>query len=270
MPVVERLSGLCIEYSQPPVSRTFLKSVWQAVFHRSVLTALLFVPISLVRAVDVPATILAKPGKLLVEQLFEKPLPPFDGKSNGFASGFSGWRHNAVERGGWWKVEAGTFHGMENPAVQHPATASYGFPFKDVIISVEARMNDVPLDGRHTRGAYVRTTDTKDYVCSVILSEAGFRIQKDDNDHGGPDKPVPLGEDKTPLKLGAWHTVVFEILGEEMAGTVDGRSLRGKHPLIASEKCSVMFVSGVDTSFRNFRVWEALPNPEPAASRAKP
>jgi hypothetical protein len=219
--------------------------------------AVLFVT-SLARAVEPPPTQLARPGKLLVEQLFAQPLPPFDGQSNGFASGFPGrWRHNSAERGGWWKVEDGTFHGMENPAAQHPGTASYGFDFQNVIISVEVRMNDVPLDGRKARFAMIRTTDTKDYVCSVILNETGFRIQKDDNDHAGPDKAVPLGQDKTPLKLGEWHTVVFEILGEEMVGTVDGRSLTGTHSLIASPKCSVMFVSGVDTSFRNFRVWEA-------------
>ena len=203
-----------------------------------------------------PKTVLGRPGKLLVEQLFEKALPPFDGKSNGFASGFSGWRYNSAARGGHWDVVDGTFHGMENAAVQHPATASYGFPFKDVIISVEVRMNDVPLDGRRARFANVRTTDTKDYVCSVILTEKGFRIQKDDNDHGGPDKAEPLAHDDTTLELGVWHPVIFEILGEQMAVTVDGRTLTGKHALIASEKQSVMFVSGVDASFRNFRVWE--------------
>ncbi len=224
---------------------------------------------ALTHAADVPPTLMTKPGKLLVEQLFAEPLPPFNGKSNGFASGFKGWRHNAVERGGWWKVEGGTFRGMENPTVQHPGTASYGFPFKDVIIAVEVRMNNVPLDGRRTRSANIRTTDTKDYVCSVILSETGFRIQKDDNDHGGPDKAVPLGEVKAPLALDAWHTVVFEILGEEIVGTVDGHSLTGKHPLIGSEKCSVMFVSGVDTSFRNFRVWAATANPEWASNRTR-
>lgn len=222
-----------------------------------------------VRAADFPETLLTKPGKLLVEQLFEKPLPPFDGKSNGFASGFSGWRHNAVPRGGKWAVADGIFTGYENPEMKHPATASYGFPFKSVVISVEVRMNDVPKDNRPTRFASIRTTDTKDYVCSVTLNETGFRISKDDNDHAGPDKAVPLGAFSQPLKLGEWHRVVFEILGEQMVGTVDGVSLIGTHPLIASEKQSVMFVAGVESSFRNFRAWEAQPNPEWEKNKAK-
>jgi hypothetical protein len=214
------------------------------------------------RADDLLPTLMTTRGKLLVEQNFEKPLPPFDGKSNGFASGFKAWRYNAAERGGHWEVKDGCFTGAENPKVQHPATASYGFEFKDVIIQCEVRMNDVPLDGRKARYINVRTTDTKDYVCSIILNENGFRIQKDDNDHGGPDKAVPLAEKKMPLKLNGWHKVLFEIKGDEMVGTIDGQSLTGSHPLITSNKHSVMFVMGVEGSVRNLKAWEAQPNPE--------
>ena len=204
-------------------------------------------------------TLMATRGKLLVDQPLNQSPPLFDGKSNGFASGFGGWRWNATPRGGRWAVEEGVFTGKESAEVHHPATASYGFPFKDVVIQCEVRMNNVPLAGRKYRSLSVRTTDTKDYVCSILLNEGGMRIQKDDNDHDGPDKAVPLGAIKTPLKLDAWHTVVFEILGDEMVGTVDGHSLTGRHPLIASDKHSIMFVMGVEGSVRNLKAWEALP-----------
>jgi hypothetical protein len=117
---------------------------------------------------------------------------------------------------------------------------------------------DVPMAGRPRRMFMVRTTDEKDYVCSVIFDESGWRIQKDDNDHGGPDKPVPLGQVKAPIKLGEWQKVVFEILGEEMTVTVNGQSLSGRHPLIASGKKSIMFVAGVEGSVRGLKVWEAV------------
>ncbi len=231
-------------------------------------SVLLFAALTSLAVAGDPPTLMTTRGHLLVDENFEKPLPPFDGKSNGFASGFKSWRYNAAERGGHWEVKDGAFTGSENPAVQHPATASRGFDFKNVVIQCELRMNDVPLEGRKFRFMMVRTTDTKDYVCSVVINEGGFRIQKDDNDHAGPDKAVPLGKVKTPLKLGEWRTVVFEILGEEMVGTVDGHSLTGTHPLIGSEKCSVMFVAGMDGSVRNFKVWEALPNPDWAKNKA--
>ncbi|MGB8166746.1 MAG: hypothetical protein WCF18_04600 [Chthoniobacteraceae bacterium] len=214
------------------------------------------------QADEMPATLMTTRGALLVEEAFARPLPPFDGKSNGFASGFNAWRYNTAQRGGTWTVENGTFKGVENPAVHHPATASRGFVFKDAVIQCEVRMHDVPLEGRASRYFMIRTTDTKDYVCSVFLNEKGWRIQKDDNDHGGPDKAVPLGQVTIPIPLGAWRPVVFEILGDEMVATVNGQSLTGQHPLIASEKHSVMFVAGVEGSVRNLKIWAAQPHPE--------
>ncbi|HPA16527.1 MAG TPA: hypothetical protein PLU30_02180 [Verrucomicrobiae bacterium] len=209
-----------------------------------------------------PPTLMTKAGKLLVAENFSKPLPPPQGSTANYASGFKGWRCNVSERGGRWDIVDGAFRGIENPKVNHPACASIGLDFKNVIIACEARMHDVPLEGRKFRGFSVRTTDAKDYVCSVMLSQAGMRIQKDDNDHAGPDKAVPFGEIKTPIKLGEWQTIVFEILDDEMVGTLNGKSLTGQHPLIASDKHSIMFVSSVEGSVRNLRVWEALPNPD--------
>jgi lysophospholipase L1-like esterase len=55
---------------------------------------------------------------------------------------------------------------------------------------------------------------------------------------------------------------VFEILGDEMVGTLNGQNLTGQYPLIASDKKSIMFVSNGEGSVRHLRVWEALPNPE--------
>lgn len=209
---------------------------------------------------DLPRTVMTTPGKLLVDQDFAKPLPPFDGKSKGFASGFSGWRHNAVPRGGVWKAGDGIFHARETPEVKHPATASYGFDFKNVVIQCEVRMNDVPLEGRPARRISVRTTDENDYVCSVHLDPTGIRITKDDNDHGGPDKSVTLASEKSSVALDQWHSVVFEILGEEMTATVDGHTLTGSHPLIGKDKHSIMFTIANEGDVRNFKVWEATPN----------
>jgi hypothetical protein len=231
-------------------------------------TLLFFALTSFATAAELP-TLMTTRGELLVDQDFSKPLKPFDGKSNGFASGFSGWRWNAVPRGGKWAVENGVFTGRETAEVNHPATASYGFLYKDVVIQCEVRMNNVPLDGRKYRSLSIRTVDAKDYVCSIHMNEGGFRISKDDNDHAGPDKSVPLGAVKTPLKLDEWHTVVFEVLGEEMVATVDGQSLTGTHPLIGTDKHSLMFVMGVEGSVRNLKVWQAKPKADWAETKAR-
>jgi len=220
-------------------------------------------------AADLPVTLMTKPGKLIYEEHFAKQLPQPIGSTAHYASGYKGWRCNVVKRGGTWKVAEGVFTGIEDVEVSHPATASYGFDFKHMVLECEVRLNDAPLGGRKYRSFSIRTTDDKDYVCSILLSEAGMRIQKDDNDHGGPDKAVPLGQLKTPIKLGEWQKVTFEIMGDEMVGSLNGQSLTGKHPLITSQKRSVMFVSGVEGSVRNLRIWEAEVNPDWAKNKAK-
>ena len=209
-----------------------------------------------------PATLMTTRGKLIYSEDFAKDLPPCTGSTARFASGFAGWRFNVEKRGGHWDVVDGTFKGAENAEHKHPATASWGFDFKDAVIQCEVRLNDVAPEGRKNRYFNLRTTDTKDYVCSIILSESGMKIQKDDNDHAGPDVAVPLGQLKTPLKLGEWQTIVMEVLGDEMVGTLNGKSLTGRHSLIASDKKSIMFVSGTECSVRNLRIWEAAANPD--------
>jgi hypothetical protein len=235
-----------------------------------VLIAVLFVVPSLAAAPDdLPATLMTTRGKLILGEDYSKPLAPPTGSTARFASGFAGWRFNVEKRGGHWDVVDGTFKGAENAEHKHPATASYGFDFRDAVIQCDVRLNDVPLEERKNRYFNLRTTDTKDYVCSIILNEKGMKIQKDDNDHAGPDVAVPLGQLQTPLKLGEWQTIVMEILGEEMVGTLNGRSLTGTHPLIGSEKKSIMFVSGVECSVRNLKIWEAQPNPDWPSNREK-
>jgi lysophospholipase L1-like esterase len=215
-----------------------------------------------------PVTLMTTAGKLLLSEDFSTPLPPPAGSVARFASGFKGWRFNVEQRGGHWDIVDQTFRGTENAAHQHPATASIGFDFQNVVIACQVRLHDVPLDGRRSRGSSIRTTDAKDYVCSVFLSPTGMRIQKDDNDHAGPDTAVPLGQLKAAIPLGEWQTVVFEILDDEMVGTLNGQSLTGRHPLIASEKKSIMFVSNGEGSVGHLRVWEALPNPEWSKNKA--
>ena len=215
-----------------------------------------------------PVTLMTIPGKLHLAEDYSSALPPPEGSVARFASGFKGWRFNVEKRGGRWDLVDGTFRGTENAEHNHPATASIGFDFKDVVISCQVRLHDVPLDGRRSRGFSIRTTDTKDYVCSIMLNPNGMRIQKDDNDHAGPDTAVPLGQLKTPLALGEWQTVVFEVLGDEMVGTLNGQSLTGQHPLIASAMQSIMFVSNGEGSARHLRVWEAQPNPDWAKHKA--
>jgi hypothetical protein len=220
-------------------------------------------------AEDLPRTLMTTRGKLLASEDFGKPLPPFTGKPVGFASGFTGWRYNAEPKGGRsgrWELLDGTFRGAETPGANHPATASFGIPYKDAIIQCEVRLNDVAAEGRQYRSIAIKATDARDYVVSFGMGLGAAYITPYDADRINPatkqrmtGKPARIVKTS---KLNEWHTLVLEIKGDEVVGTVDGKSTTLSSPLIGTGKHSVMLVAATEASFRNFRMWEALPNPE--------
>ncbi len=204
-----------------------------------------------------------------------KAAAPVVGKPLGFASGYTGWRYNAGSVGGksgMWKLTDGCFTGMESPAASHPATASFGFQFTDAIIQCEVSLNDVPDEGRKYRSLFLKATDVKDYVIALSIGPGGLFLIPYDADRINPatkqrDKG-PTSRVATPVKLNEWHTVVLEIKGDEVVGTIDGKSTTLSNPLISVAKHSIMLGASTEASFRHLRVWEALPNADWAAAKA--
>lgn len=224
---------------------------------------------------EMPKTLMTQRGKLLVSEDFMPPLAPVTGKPVGFASGFTGWRYNAGPAGGksgQWKLADGCFTGIESPAANHPATASFGFQFTDAIIQCEVRLNDVPDEGRKYRSLFVKATDVKDYVIALSIGPGGLFLTPYDADRINPaTKQREKGATSrilTPIKLNEWHTVVLEIKGNEVVGTLDGKSTTLSNPLISVAKHSIMLGAGTEASFRHLRVWEALPNPDWTEAKA--
>ena len=230
------------------------------------LALLLLTTLCLTSKAEEPATLMTTRGKLLASEDFSATPAPFTGKPVGFASGFSGWRCNSSAtggKGGRWEIANGEFRGIETPGANHPATASFGMTFQDVIIQCEVRLNDVPDEGRKYRSLFVKATDAKDYVISLSLGQGGlFLTPYDANKINQTTKQREKGTTvkllKT-IKLNEWHTVVLEIQGDEVAGTLDGQSITLSNPLIAAAKHSIMLGAGTEASFRRLRVWEALP-----------
>lgn len=215
-----------------------------------------------------PGTLMTTRGKVLASEEFAASPSPFTGKPLGFASGFTGWRFNSSVtggKGGRWEIANGEFRGIETPGANHPATASFGMTFQDVIIQCEVRLNDVPDEGRKYRSLFLKATDAKDYVVSLSLGQGGLFLTPYDADKINPaTKQREKGTTMkllTPIKLNEWHTVVLETKGDEVVGTLDGKSITLSNPLIGAAKHSLILGAGTEASFRKLRVWEALPNP---------
>ena len=201
-----------------------------------------------VLADDKPKTLLAEAGKPIYAEAFSGSTIP------------EGWR--AAK--GKWEPGDGALKGTELKADMHGAVIRKPVKFKDVVIAF-----DVKLDG--AKMATFGINDAKEHVARMLFNATGFTVQKDDHDHDGPDKAMVFGKVAAPLKAGEWHSAVIEIVGDTMLGTLDGQNATfGSAELIATEKANIgLTVAGESASFRNLRMWEASPNKEWAATKAK-
>lgn len=226
------------------------------------------------QSVELPRTVMTLRGRELYGDSLERLPKLSPDKAQRFASGFKGWRFNPGPEGGksgsWGQADQ-ALRGIESPGANHPATASYGIDFTDAVIQVEFRLNDVPAEGRKYRSIFVKATDEKDYVCGLFIGQGGMNLVPYSNDR---INPATNQREKDPqvsviqsLKLNEWYTVVFEIKGDEAVGSLEGKTVRLKAPLVAAQKCSVMLGVGTDASFRNLRIWEALANPEGSSQK---
>jgi hypothetical protein len=194
-----------------------------------------------------PKTLLAERGSLL----FSDDLNAAPAKE---------WR---VAKGKWEAVD-GALQGQEVPEDKHPAVIRHELKFQNAIFQFSFK-----LDG--AKQAALSINDAKEHVCRVMIRPDGFIVQKDSHDHGASDKAVVFKNVSTPIKAGEWHTLVVEILGQEMLASIDGDKVGfGENELIGTQKANFgLVISGQTASIKNLRVWEALPNKNWAENKAK-
>ena len=165
---------------------------------------------------------------------------------------------------GKWEAVDGALQGQEVPSDMHPAVVRRALKFQNAIFQFSFK-----LDGG--KQAALSINDEKEHVCRVMIRPQGFIVQKDSHDHGVSDKAVVFKNVSTPIKAGEWHTLVVEILGQEMVASIDGDKVGfGANELIGTEKANFgLVVTGQTASFKNLRVWEATPNKNWAETKAK-
>lgn len=220
---------------------------------------------------NLPKTLMTERGKLLLSEDFARPVEKAAAPvaaAKGAAKGaakkadkaapkaapapwIAGWRL----RPGKWEFADGAMKGTELKEDAHGAVARFPLTYKDVVVQYDVRLDAC-------KQTTFSVNNAKEHVCRVLISKDGFKAQKDDSDHAGPDKAKVFNNVAMPITPGTWHTVLIEIKGEEMVATIDGKSSTGSDRLIGVEKANFGFtVSGDGASFRNLRVWEAQANP---------
>ncbi len=191
------------------------------------------------------AALLAIPGKVIYEsKLDQAPAAP--------------WKSAK----GKWELANGVLRGSELESDQHGAVTRLPDKLQDFVIEYEVR-----LDG--ARVTSLSINGVKDHMARILITPKMVTIQRDDNDHEGPDKSVVFARFAADLGDG-WHKVRMEMVGDKMLGKVDDLVAWGASDLFKNPKQSPGFtVGGASAEFRNLTIRETVLNPEWETVREK-
>ncbi len=201
-------------------------------------TALLFLALAgLAAAADKP--MLAIPGEVIYEsKLDAAPGAPWKAAK------------------GQWELKEGVLRGSELAADKHGAVTRLPNKLSDFVVEYEFK-----FEGARTTSLSINAA--KDHMARINIMPKFVTIQRDDNDHEGPDKAVIFARFPADLAPGTWHKVRLEMVGDTMLGQVDDLTAWGSSDLFKAEKVSPGFtVGGESVDFRNLTIRAAKLNPE--------
>ncbi|MDZ4402102.1 hypothetical protein [Prosthecobacter sp.] len=203
--------------------------------HTSLITLCLTLAAFGVRADDTP--LLAVPGKVIYEnKLDTTPGAP--------------WK---AAKGKWELVE-GVMRGSELEADKHGAVTRLPNKLQNFVVEYEFKFAGA-------KSTSLSINAVKDHMARIMITPKSVTIQRDDNDHEGPDKAVVFA--RFPAELGeGWHKVRLEMVDDTMLGKVDDLVAWGANDLFKTEKAAPGFtVAGQSVDFRNLTIREATLNP---------
>lgn len=223
------------------------------------------------RADEPPKTLMTIPGELLLSEDFAQPVA--------FAKSTTRQPHPGVWSDGWrvmngkWSQVDGGIRGIVLPKIYPAATLHFPLSYQDVVIQVDVRLDDIPLEEPPTHNSNSAKVVLREanaaHIASAQLSKNGFSAAKDKtqarklNDTLIDDKELSFGKHSMAVKQQQWHTITIEVMGEEMLSTIDGKNpILGSHPILGIPKGILSFGTSRSASYRHLRVYKAQPHPE--------
>lgn len=182
-----------------------------------------------------PKTWMCRKGELLWHETFPGDVLSKD------------WRKGQ----GNWSVEDGALRGAEVPADKHHAYASRKVGSPDAILQFTFK-----LDGAGWLGGFF---DGKEHVAALSLNADGFRLRRMTG-IGPTTTSKEVDAAKIKLNDGAWHTVVWEIHGDEMVAVVDDTAMalaRCEGLSTARLHLELNTAGGPSALFKDVKVWKA-------------
>ena len=152
---------------------------------------------------------------------------------------------------GNWQVESGALKGAELPADAHHAYTSRKVTETNAIIQFSFK-----LDGAKWMGGFF---DGKEHVSALSINGDSFNIKRMSG-IGPTSKSTEIDSSKAKLNDGAWHTVVWEIYGDEMVATIDDQQMvLAKADGLSSDRNHLELNTGGGqwAQFKDVKVWKA-------------
>jgi hypothetical protein len=164
--------------------------------------------------------------------------------------------------GGTWSKEWNKYKGnyvVEGDAVKsaeiasdghHPAMSRKLGGDNNVVIQFSFKVDGAPWMGF--------SLDDKEHVARLILNPDQFKIVKMSGT-GPTTKGSDVDSKKMKLNDGAWHTVVWEIFGDEMVATIDDQQMvMGKAEGMTPTRSRCEFINGGQWAwYKDVKVWKA-------------
>jgi hypothetical protein len=186
------------------------------------------------------------------------------------------WEEN-FPNGGWskeWSLYKGKFvvekdklKVGEIPSDGHMATMTRSFKESNIIIQFGFKFDGAKFFGIQLDDA---TNDAKkEHVAQLTLQPDGFRIEKMTG-FGGTTRNQIVDQKKMKFDPGMWHTIVWELQGDEMVATVDDKemALAKVDGMTLVRSRLQLIASGESAWFDDIKVWKGEPDPKWPKKRA--
>jgi hypothetical protein len=167
---------------------------------------------------------------------------------------------------GDFSVADGALKSIEKKEDMHHPAMSTKIAGKDLVMQCRFK-----VDQSKWLGLSLDNGKEKVHVFRAMINPTSFSLKRMSG-MGPTTKGETIAEKKFKFEPGKWYTMVVEIRGKEVVGTIPEAqiALTGEHEGIAIEKDRLELISGGDAAwFDDVKVFEAEANPDWAKNRAK-
>lgn len=187
-----------------------------------------------------PRTFMALRGPLLWEE-------PFAGGA---------WSKDWSLYKGRFVVEKDQLKVAENPSDGHLPTMTRSFKESNIVLQFAFKFEGAKWLGIQLDDA--SNDARKEHVAQLTIQPDGFRIEKMTG-FGATTKNMVLDQKRVKFEPGTWHTIVWEIQGDEMLATADDRDtvLARAEGMTLTRTRLQLVSSGEWAWFDEFKVWKA-------------